>query len=1113
MPSNLAPSTKQQSSLHLHHSYQNFSKSSLFDNQSVSPTPPSQLPNLYNYPPNQDSPGNQTQSSNTMMSQAPSHQFDHHLAPQPSHSNHHRHVSNASSVGSLGCGHPSFDPSHYAQANHVHDNFVVPASFPGTVSGGAAFGGVPVSAESFHQYAPHHQRSSSTSSSSSPYTEPSSVSEGNSPDGTGGGPGIPGGRKASQAQMMRRARAHASPYAIRTESLSWNGIDHPGSSASSSATSLARSNSVASDVASSTEEELAELIRSQSRESSAVSDWNPNGASSHQLSQTHTSPVPHHHQTGLGSAGAFMDPYAAVANVHGHAGAFGPTMVSLGNGGPANLGGIVSGGMVGANGMFNSSLVGGMGAQMGRMTLDSTETYEALAHHIRTAVTTSAADRARQAFVQAWLNSSYISYTDGNVSRQGLYGSYLRICQQYDIKPINSASFGKAVRQSFPNIKTRRLGVRGNSKYHYCGIRPATAKEAEILMNLSRSEQPEQCNGGRATSSTDDDLDSDESPNRRLSQASSIDESNGFLSLDCDGSQPQTPRTARPNMTTLGRVDLMPNGCQAEDGSVTSNGSHIGQSVLFPSLEDCLNLPTSHDLDHQRAREFWKAYTEHVQCLLDSVKNYRFDQFELSLRTFWAGLDSSNREIATHPTFMSLVYRADAAVYDEILEFLHSQTMTQMPQQAFGSLRQLAQSMEQVIIAAMENYPSSFVGPKIELAARFGHLIVRHLGICQLAQALSGVFNNPNSLKEMVEAWDGIDFEAVRNQAALVTNCQHEILGACFEDFRQILINPSATIEHFISFVEVTYERCLQPINDGERGLSPRSLLVRWCFVSSQLIRDLTLRSASSFGLFQIVNLFFDEWLGFKVLRKVALHVAAVAASVDATSPELSDQLTSQGYPQGGSSAAIYSTSSQQSNQFQGYAGDGFDLDSNQLRQDRIGSDGVAPSLTNNSSSAGLNNDEFVFSSNTSQAFVMAQQQVAAANGDSLSPGTAQQASSQSMMDSSSKSSECSSLTALSSKQDSRSGDCGQSQNNANDSSHSNSQENGDILGSGGSNSFDDKAFSDLLDVSGFGMSVEGASNSLNDEDKNQSVSNESSLLNSGSMLSDNHLSVTEEKQ
>lgn len=153
-----------------------------------------------------------------------------------------------------------------------------------------------------------------------------------------------------------------------------------------------RSSSIASD-APSNEDDIAEILRNQSRENS-VSDW-----SSHpgQMSQSGSL----HHQTGIGAAGAYMDPYAAVANVHGH-GAFGPTLVNMNSSG-SGMSGMVHGGMVGAGGgMANSAVVGGMGAQMGRMTLDSSEAYEALSHHIRTAVTTSASDRARQAFVQAW---------------------------------------------------------------------------------------------------------------------------------------------------------------------------------------------------------------------------------------------------------------------------------------------------------------------------------------------------------------------------------------------------------------------------------------------------------------------------------------------------------------------------------------------------------------------------------------------------------------------------------------------------------------------------------------------------------------------------------------
>ena len=36
--------------------------------------------------------------------------------------------------------------------------------------------------------------------------------------------------------------------------------------------------------------------------------------------------------------------------------------------------------------------------------------------------------------------------------------------------PLNPASFGKLVRIIFPGIQTRRLGQRGESKYHYVDL-------------------------------------------------------------------------------------------------------------------------------------------------------------------------------------------------------------------------------------------------------------------------------------------------------------------------------------------------------------------------------------------------------------------------------------------------------------------------------------------------------------------------------------------------------------------------------------------------------------------------------------------------------------------
>lgn len=63
--------------------------------------------------------------------------------------------------------------------------------------------------------------------------------------------------------------------------------------------------------------------------------------------------------------------------------------------------------------------------------------------------------------------------------------------------------------------------------------------------------------------------------------------------------------------------------------------------------------------------------------------------------------------------------------------------------------------------------------------------------------------------------------------------------------------------------------------------MSSRSILIRWGYVTSQVMRDLTIRSDPAFGAFQILKLFLDDWIAVNVLRSVALSTNSVAASVE----------------------------------------------------------------------------------------------------------------------------------------------------------------------------------------------------------------------------------------
>ncbi|XP_030876633.1 DNA-binding protein RFX2-like isoform X2 [Leptonychotes weddellii] len=70
-----------------------------------------------------------------------------------------------------------------------------------------------------------------------------------------------------------------------------------------------------------------------------------------------------------------------------------------------------------------------------------------------------------------WLLDNYETAEGVSLPRSSLYNHYLRHCQEHKLDPVNAASFGKLIRSVFMGLRTRRLGTRGNSKYHYYGIR------------------------------------------------------------------------------------------------------------------------------------------------------------------------------------------------------------------------------------------------------------------------------------------------------------------------------------------------------------------------------------------------------------------------------------------------------------------------------------------------------------------------------------------------------------------------------------------------------------------------------------------------------------------
>ncbi|XP_037681925.1 DNA-binding protein RFX5 [Choloepus didactylus] len=97
-------------------------------------------------------------------------------------------------------------------------------------------------------------------------------------------------------------------------------------------------------------------------------------------------------------------------------------------------------------------------------------------------------------YAYRWIRNHLEKHTDTCLPKQSVYDAYRKYCESLACcRPLSTANFGKIIREIFPDIKARRLGGRGQSKYCYSGIRRKTLVSMPPLpgLDLRGSESPE----------------------------------------------------------------------------------------------------------------------------------------------------------------------------------------------------------------------------------------------------------------------------------------------------------------------------------------------------------------------------------------------------------------------------------------------------------------------------------------------------------------------------------------------------------------------------------------------------------------------------------------------
>ncbi|TNM91974.1 hypothetical protein fugu_018986 [Takifugu bimaculatus] len=436
-----------------------------------------------------------------------------------------------------------------------------------------------------------------------------------------------------------------------------------------------------------------------------------------------------------------------------------------------------------------------------------------------------------------WLLDNYETAEGVSLPRSTLYNHYLRHCQEQKLDPVNAASFGKLIRSIFMGLRTRRLGTRGNSKYHYYGIRvkpdSPLNRLQEDMQYMALRQQPVQ-------------------QKQRFKPVQKFD--------SCAGENYSGGGQAHPG---------------AAEQTVIAQRQHHQQFLETPrtpkNTESKLRRHVSGSLE--RVETLGKA-------ILDVVVNLQFSLIEKLWQTFWrySLTDTVEGATVTENSISEIEARLPSSQLmalcrnEAVLKWMSTCDHPHVPGPCAltQAIRNFAKSLEGWLSNAMNAIPQRMIQTKVAAVSAFAQTLRRYTSLNHLAQAARAVLQNTSQINQMLSDLNRVDFANVQEQASWVCQCEERVVQHLEQDFKATLQQQSS-LEQWAAWLENVVTQVLKPYE--HRPSFPRAarqFLLKWSFYSSMVIRDLTLRSAASFGSFHLIRLLYDEYMFYLVEHRVA---------------------------------------------------------------------------------------------------------------------------------------------------------------------------------------------------------------------------------------------------
>lgn len=196
-----------------------------------------------------------------------------------------------------------------------------------------------------------------------------------------------------------------------------------------------------------------------------------------------------------------------------------------------------------------------------------------------------------------------------------------------------------------------------------------------------------------------------------------------------------------------------------------------------------------------------------------------------------------------------------------------------LPASLTQAIKQFATQLSSWLESSLMHFPEKLKQKKLEVASTFSKSLRRKTSLTHLAQAARTVLHSAEPVTQMVNDWQDIDFKEIIKQTLWTFSTDPEadcqVIETFLNDFTQLL-EQQATIDQYAEWASNLVDTCIKKyfdMNTDQDKAKERSrqFLLKWSFFGTQVMRELTLKSAQSFGSFHLLHILLEDYIVYCV--------------------------------------------------------------------------------------------------------------------------------------------------------------------------------------------------------------------------------------------------------